>query len=382
MINCVFEDLDDIKFKDKGLIMELKCCAYNIQATNIDHNLYVLDNTLAVSGIGCWESKEGNSAKWVILPLGGNKYQFLTCQDIRQNHNHRMSVEQVLELVIREPLTHPCQVFSLQQLKDGALNIIDHTGKYWTVTKQYKMCTYDYTGNSDQNFKLNPVDEVKEPELDPGKKWEPNQIEDVPRLEGFKSPPDESPHYLIGEMIYPAFFVEDPDYRSKARQIMENPYYILRREQYWNLIGYREYEGEISGSTEITTEVGVKKTTSRSMEETTGMRITAEFDIGCDPAVEAEGISISGWNKQNTSCAAELSSSLKVTHVSSEEESYHKEVKITVDFPKRRCAIASWLLCDQYTLLKQDPESKKRTLIGEWQVQRDKTQVDDCFPDK
>src|SRR6516165_2047137 len=102
----------------------------------------------------------------------------------------------------------------------------------------------------------------------------------------------DSKPYLIGEVLEPAYFVHDMRYRSKVTQLLEHPFYRLRREQNWSVFSNKEYDGRTAHNETVTTKVGMTKEKSQEMELTIGMSLTADMGMKIDPKLTVKMIGI------------------------------------------------------------------------------------------
>jgi hypothetical protein len=86
-------------------------------------------------------------------------------------------------------------------------------------------------------------------------------------------PSDRTQSYLIGESLTPFYMVADPE-RGLQNQIQNTPYYVMRREQYWNLVYKKTVDGDYPGEETYRYLVGVTEEVNTSLQETTGITIT------------------------------------------------------------------------------------------------------------
>ena len=351
--------------------MEIQCSLYRIREGTKQEFVTVHSNGNVVR----WKELGDSNQDWLVLPIGKNRYKFLICQPNKREANECMSVGSNGNILRWEPTGRDEQIFSFSDESDGWCSIREHTrNEYVSVGSNGNILRWTWTGRPEQKFKLEPKSSPKEPEPRKGD-YEPRQIPDIPRLTDFRNPPKRSDYYLISEMVYPAFFVNDDRYRSKVVQVESNPFYLLRREQYWSNEYYHEYDGKVEVTKETKIKVGIKNVTSQSMEHTVGMKVAHNYEFGFNPELEVEGIAIKGQNMKQ-SFSSELTNQLKLSRTQESTELKESEEMVRVVFPKgKRYARALWILCDRFTLLDQN-----NSVVGQWEVRRNDTIVEDSYP--
>ena len=205
-----------------------------------------------------------------------------------------------------------------------------------------------------QQFQLVPVDEQKRPTLEKGD-YDPGQIPEIPRLTGFdRHPPERSPFYLIGETILPATIVRDPGLPDMVHRVETNPYYILRREQYWDRTQCSggdpclyEHDGHTTKHYETEISYGYSKSQSREMADMTSTKLSAEGKIVFGPKV-------------NVTISGSIQHDLKVQQATSSEYKESIREKATLDIPAERFIVCNWVLVNRYTMLNMQRETVNR----------------------
>lgn len=354
--------------------MEIECNAYRVREGSKDEFVAVGSD----GNILRWGESSGSEQEWVILPVGKNRYRFLTCQETTRDQNKCMAVGSNGNILRWDKTDGKEQEFSfVNEDENGWCNIQEHSrDNYVAVGSNGNILSWSWTGGNEQKFKLELGSTSPVPPVVQQGAYEPGMIPDVPRLEGFTRPPKTSDYYLIGEVVFPAFFVEDPNYRSKVTQVKANPYYTLRREQFWHSQYYKEFDGKTEETHEIIITYGTKNVVSESMESSIGMKVTAGLEMAYNPELEVEGIKIKGVNSGKQSVSVEVSASLKITQTNEKTEYEETVKKDTLKISAgKRFAKAIWLLCDRYTVI-----DGKGSTIGQWEILRDDTRVDDSYP--
>jgi len=335
-----------------------ECCFYKIQEGT--KNEYV---SIGSDGnILRWANSDGPEQLWLIVPVNATKCKIQTKQN-----GEFMAVGSNGNILRWADTGGSEQEFSFVNYTGGWWNIQESTrNEFVAVGGNGNILRWARTGGNDQNFRLVPVEPMAKPQLQPGE-CEPGAIGDVPRITGFGSiPPERTIARLIAETLIPAVYVEqDPAYSDRVQQVAQNPYYILRREQYWDRSGDQGSYYEHDGYREITRLVAVKfgfsQTNAKSVEDTLGVKISASGEFTYDGATTAISSEISRELKVKTS---------QVTQVTSE-----RTETFEVKFPKERFAYAQWSMVDHYKLL-----NMQRNLVREWEVVLMGTTVNDGYP--
>jgi hypothetical protein len=180
-------------------------------------------------------------------------------------------------------------------------------------------------------------------------------------------PPERSPVYLIGESLIPSTFINDPGYADKIRQVEDNPYYIVVREQYWDRTStrgfYREYDGRAAITDEVKILTGVSQKTSESIEKTLGVKVTASGGLNFG-------------KKGSLKAGVELSYRLRLAYSTQtetmKEETHTTKVQVEAG---RRFAKAYWTLVDCYSL-----KTVGGRVVDKWEIVLSSATIEDSFP--
>jgi hypothetical protein len=323
-----------------------------------------------------WGETKGPEQEWVIVPLGDNRYAFLTNMPDFRERNERMAVGSNGKIVRWGATGGAEQVFSFSSPKDGWVEIFEHTkNENVAVGSDGKLLRWGSTGNNDQLFKLEVQKRGTPPTLSTDQRYEPGRIPGFPKLTSFEPPPP-TQSYLISETLYPSFFVKDARYRSKAVQVYEHPYYRLRREQRWELTFYKKYDGHSDEEDTVRMMVGMSTETSKSMESTIGATFNTDFGMAFAPELEVKGLKISG-NKVEGSMSNQLTTTLKVqrSKVTTRISEREHIVKVTVPHGKA-FARAIFVLVDTYKVIDRNGDE-----VGRWEVRNHETIVQASFPE-
>jgi hypothetical protein len=224
-----------------------------------------------------------------------------------------------------------------------------------------------------QRFKLVPMDEEKRPTVEKGQ-YSPGAIPEIPRLQDFSQhPPERSPErfpaYLIGETILPATLVNDPGLPDVVVRVQRNPYYILRREQYWDRTQCTggdpclyEHDGHTTKHYETEITYGYSQTYARKMDETTSFKISAEGKVVFNPKV-------------SVSISTIIQHDLQVQESTTTEYKESISEKAILDIPAERFVICNWVLVNRYTLL-----DMKREEVSHWDAVQHGVLISDGYP--
>lgn len=149
-------------------------------------------------------------------------------------------------------------------------------------------------------------------------------------------PEDSSQRYLIGQSLTPFYMVVDPE-RDIQNQIQNTPYYVMQREQYWQLVYKKTVDGEYPGKESYTYVIGVSEEVNTSFQDTTGITMT-----------EKEGFK---YGEGSTSVSTSFEEELQVIIDQGGKESEVTEVTSSFNVidgdPRTYCI---WQLVDVYTL--------------------------------
>ena len=172
----------------------------------------------------------------------------------------------------------------------------------------------------------------------------PNDIGDVERIKDFGHlPKEETDPVVIGEVLIPFFYVKDSN-ASPSSQVENDPYYKFKREGFWRRVFYFEHDGKTEREEVQETRTGLVKTSSKTSEDTMGIKVTAEA-----------GFSYSGVSAKLSSS---FSKELKVITSSSTTEMKEETKTIKTTFPKdERFVQALWMRADRYTLSRLSGDS-------------------------
>lgn len=350
-----------------------RCCVYQIGENTAGEILGVA--AAPPPYVVRWADTGAADQRWVIVPHSAD-----TCRVVNCANGEFMAVGDNGYLVRWEYVNEPGQTFSFVNPSGDWWNIRAGDGKYVSVVLPLavgvaRLNTQPLLRNESekkyQQFRLIPVDEKPRPKLKPGQ-HEPGAIPEVPRLEGFsRHPPEHSPLYLIGETTLPATLVQDPALPDVVLRVQTSPYYILRREQYWDRTRCSggdpclyEHDGYTTKHYETEITYGYSQAQSSTMEETTGSKFSAEGKIVFGPKVSATvGYAVQNELKVQQSTASEYKESIRE--------------KVELDIPDQRFIVCNWVLVNRYTLL-----NMARVEVGRWDVAQHGVLVSDGYPRK
>ena len=325
-----------------------------------------------------WKETSEPSQEWLFQPMGKGRYHIITCQTTRTNE--RMAVGSTGNVVVWTPKEEESQYFKLERIPStDKFRFMEFTrNEYVAVGRNGNILRYALNPNQESfNFRIEPVGlPPTPPALTPGQ-YEPDQIPIFPRLQSYDiTPPIKSPIYLIGESIVPAFHVGDHKYFSKANQYDSNPFYVLRREQYWKRQALEEYDGHSSNRKKVTVKTGISSTESTSMEDTIKMTMGASSSFKFAPEIGFDGLSLKG-PENSQSFTSELSKELKMTTSSSTTVMEERTEEQELHFKEgTRAVIALWTLVDSFTLFGMD----KHRVVKKWTVTRPNVVRRDAYP--
>lgn len=274
---------------------------------NIDHNS--MEPSMGVQQYDIQSPAVDSSQKWLLRPATSGYYTVV-------------NKKSGLELTPQSWGTSPST--GLQQYNPGGPGEREH--QYWALEVEDELP--QITG-------LKPIDR------------DPNDIGDVIRLTGFKEPARETtPEVLIGQLAVPFFTIADS---TRQWQIDSSPYYILKRYGYWKKVFFYEHPGtsEVTKREKVT--VGLTTSTGTTVEDTTGISVTAEASFA--------------YKGFSASLSTTYSHELKVTTYSGEVKEHSTEVEIVRKYPDDGVRIAEclWYRGDRYTVERMDG-----TKILEW----------------
>lgn len=284
-----------------------------------------------------WAPTAGDEQKWLIVPVRDSVYHVRT-----KSNGEYMAVGHDGNVRRWAVTGQKEQEFRLlpkgserYEIKEGTKNECVAVGSNGNVLR------WACNGGKEQEFRLLPEAIGTKPEVRPGEA-EPGEIGDVPRIAGFGQPPPErSAPKLIGEALIPAVYIHEPGIDPFEQMRWNRPYYVLRREQFWDRGpergAYLEHDGHTERTVKITTKVGIKNTTSQSIEDTLGVKVSVNAKFN--------------YSGQSAEIGTEISKTLKVTQTTSQERMVEETHEETVNFPRGdRFVRAIWTMVDRYTL--------------------------------
>ena len=350
----------------------IECCTYYIIPKR-DPNRRM---AIHFNGRVFWFDKDNTETaqQFLFVPIGGNKYNILTCQTSQRTKGERLGVDTRGDVVRWSPKSDNTQEFALTAPdKDGWFRIKEPTqGENLGVGPDGGLVRWWATGEDDQLFKLEVAQRstAKKPELDTVRKKEkPGAIPRLPERQSMDAMSDIQPKYLIGETLEPAYFVTDPRYGiDKVQQVLDHPWYLLRREQSWAKGFDRPWDGATERTLEETYLWGMETTSAREMQVTTGTTIKADLGLKLEPKVDVKMIGAKAGSA-GVDIGVEIKNELQITSSSSETAIQREEKKRTEKYlagkPFRRAFLT---LADYYTL--QDESGYP---LGAWSVLSDTT---------
>jgi len=297
-----------------------------------------------------WAPTAGDEQKWLIVPLRENVYHIRT-----KSNGEYMAVGHDGNIRRWAATGGKEQQFRFLRKDAERYAIKESTqDECVAVGSNGNVLRWACTGGPEQEFRFVPEEIKPKPEVRPGEA-EPGEIGDVPRIQGFGQPPPErSAPKLIGEVLLPAVYVDEPGF-DKFEQVLANPYYILRREQFWDRGpergAYLEHDGHTERTVKVTTKVGIKETTSQSIEDTLGVKVSVNAKFN--------------YSGQSAEIGTEISKTLKVAQTTSQEKMVEETHEETVNFPKGdRFVRVIWTMVDRYTLERM----LDRSPVDTWEI--------------
>ncbi len=317
-----------------------------------------------------WAASDGDEQLWLPIPAADGKVKFMT--PMKGSAGEYMAVgtdgnirrwkntggkEQAFRLV--NPL--PGDWWEIQESTQS---------EYVAVGTYGNILRWGRTGQKDQQFKFEPWRPTPKPDLETGG-LAPGQIDDIPRLDSEgKDPPESSETYFIAETILPATVVNDGDFSEILAQVQQSPYYILRREQFWDRTGDRGFLREHAGKTKEEYKKVIRylvtNTAGRSSESTLGI----EFGVK------------GGYARSSTLGTISVELSTKITNQLKTKEYEEQQIEKETTYEFKRTLkvgppfkIVGWSLVDRYSIMRID-----RKLVAQWEVALDNTTKVDGFP--
>ncbi len=253
----------------------------------------------------------------------------------------------------------------------NTFNIQEHSKNEWATIGSSRglLVRWGWSGGVDQLFTFEPWELRDPPQLQSGK--DPGQIGDIPRVTDIdKMPPEQSTAEVIGEIAVPSALVHDGRFSNKLIQFQRSPYYILRREEYWDRTGDNGYYHDHGEGEQRTKKVELFYQVTIEATETEEKTFGVEFSV-------TGGVNFLG-NTVNIS--TKVSNALKVTKMTHErivtERLDNFEVEYKSEVP--RCVFVCWSLVDKYTLLRVTGDVREP--MQTWTVPQYNTKKVDSFP--
>lgn len=204
-------------------------------------------------------------------------------------------------------------------------------------------------GDSSQRFSLTAVKEwpkpaVKASQASPGSLKRP-----APPTSTDESGANKTAQVLIGEEVLPFEWVDDAE-RDKLNQILNTPYYILAREQYFSRKINRFIRAHETETVSDNVRKGFSNEHMRSMEQTVGVTLSAEWSASVGGKVGDETAGVEA--RQSTKLAAQYVNQSKTTEVTTQSESRQEESSVVNRFTPsgQDCRLNLWVLVDKYSL--------------------------------
>lgn len=348
-----------------------KCCTYNIREETADEYLSVAP--VPPPYIIRWTGTGDSGQRWIVVPEDAN-----TCRIVNCANGEFMAIGDDGFLVRWTHRNEPAQQFRFVNHDAGWWNIQSSDGKYVTVVLPWgpgvaRLNTQPLLRNESdkkyQRFRLVPVDEKQPPAVEKGQ-YAPGAIPEIPRLQHFgQHPPERSDAYLIGETVLPATLVDDPGLPDIVVRVQRNPYYILRRQQYWDRTQCTggdpclyEHDGHMRKRYETEITYGYSQTQAQTMARTVGMKVSAEGKVVFNPTV-------------SSSLSTTIQNNLQIQESTATEYKESIRETATLYVPAERFIVCNWVLVNQYTLLNMQREE-----IGRWNAIQYGVLVSDGYP--
>jgi hypothetical protein len=322
-----------------------------------------------------WSDLGTADQQWIIAPVDANQCRIVNCAN-----GEFMAIGGDGFLVRWERVEDKGQKFSFANRDGEWWNIQAGDDKYVSIVLPWgpgiaKLNTQPLLrSDADvkyQRFKLLPVDEKKPPELEKGE-YDPGAIPEIPRLRDFGHyPPERSPFYLIGETVLPATLVHDPSLSDIVLRVKRSPYYILRREQFWDRTQCSggdpclyEHDGHTRKQYETEITYGYSKSQSRKMDETTSLKISVEGKVVFGPKISG-------------SISSAIQHDLQIQESTASEYKESIREKATLDVPAEHFMVCNWVLVNRYTLLNMQREE-----VDSWNATQYGVLISDGYPRK
>ncbi|MFC8094701.1 RICIN domain-containing protein [Streptomyces sp. NPDC057301] len=304
---------------------------------------------------------DGNRAKqvWHVMPLDNDDVMLINKRTglcINVHNNSTAPSMGVQQYDIQSPEVASSQKWMLRPATSGYYTVVNKksglelTPQSWGTSPSTNLQQYTPGGpetRERQYWALEVEDEYPQiTGLRPIDR-DPNDIGDVIRLTGFTEPPrDTTPEVLIGQLAVPFFTIGDS---SPQWQVDNSPYYILKRYGYWQKVFFYEHPGtsKVTKTKKVT--VGLTTSTGKTVEETTGISVTAEASFA--------------YKGFSASLSTTYSRELKVTTYTGEVHEHFTEDTIEREYQADGVRIAEclWYRGDRYTVERMDG-----TKVLEW----------------
>lgn len=320
-----------------------------------------------------WAETGDSNQQWILVPEDANNCRIVNCAN-----GEFMAIGGDGFLVRWARREEAGQQFSFVNSDGGWWNIRSADGDYVTVVLPWgpgvaKLNTQPLLRNDAdkkyQRFKLVPVDEKQPPGVEEGQ-YAPGAIPEIPRIQRFSQhPPERSPAYLIGETILPATLVDDPGLPDIVVRVRRNPYYILRREQYWDRTQCSggdpclyEHDGYTTKHYETEITYGYSQSHAQSMAQKTGFKVSANGKVVFNPTVSG-------------SLSTTIQRELQVQESTTTEYKESIREMATLDIPAEHFIVCNWVLVNRYTLLNMQREE-----VSRWNAIQYGVLVSDGYP--
>ncbi|MFN2135985.1 MAG: hypothetical protein ACK2UK_08535 [Candidatus Promineifilaceae bacterium] len=345
-----------------------RCCVYKIQENTQQEFLGVRPNPPPY--VIRWADNDHIDQRWIIVPESAEACRIVNCEN-----GEYMAIGDDGWFVRWEYLDEPGQIFSFANRAGDWWNIRTGDGRYATVREGWTSAgltaeALHRSGDDQkrQQFRLLAVNERAKPVLEQGQ-YQPGQIPDVPRLAGYgQHPPEQSPVYFIAETILPATIVHDAGLPDMVLRVQVSPYYILRREQYWDRTRCSggdpclyEHDGHTTKHYETEITYGYSSEHARSMEQATSTKL------------DFEGKFVFG--DKTFAIKTTMQRELKVAESTKTKYEESTRAKTTLDIPKERFIVCNWVLVNRYTLLNMNREE-----VDRWDVVQYGVGISDGYP--
>ncbi|ESA36578.1 hypothetical protein N836_07325 [Leptolyngbya sp. Heron Island J] len=311
-----------------------------------------------------WADTGGFEQMWLLIPASESH-----CKIQCRSTGEFLTVNGLGQIFCAKEADIPEQEFSFVNYSDGWWNIQESTRDEFVAVSftDGNVLRWFETRGRDQRFELIPVNKARKPQLEEGEAL-PGAIGNIPRIISYSIvPPERSEPKLIGEALIPAVFVNDTAYSDHRYQILQNPYYVLRREQYWDRSQgrgiYYQHDGQREVEKTFSIEFGISEKTSQKIEDTFGWKLSASGKFGFD--------------KSSIALAGSLSRSIKTTTTNETEIKASKKETYKEKISEKKFAYAQYALVDHYRLF-----DKHKNVVREWEIVLYKTTMSDGFDAK